>query len=140
MLVTQSCLTLRDLMDCSPQAPLSLGFSRPEHCSGLPFTSLRAQKLAITTNILGIPCGSAGKESTCNAGDLGSFPGWERLPTSVFYLENFMDCIVHGITKSQTHLKDFHLLIFCSQYYQQLKDKQKGVQRREKENKVLVPS
>ena len=25
--------------------------------------------------ILGLPCGSAGKESACNAGDLGSIPG-----------------------------------------------------------------
>ena len=24
-----------------------------------------------------LPCGSAGKGSTCNAGDLGSVPGWE---------------------------------------------------------------
>ena len=24
---------------------------------------------------MGFPCGSAGKESTCNAGDLGSIPG-----------------------------------------------------------------
>ena len=28
--------------------------------------------------ILGFPCGSAGKESTCSAGDLGSIPGWEH--------------------------------------------------------------
>ena len=26
---------------------------------------------------MGFPCGSAGKESTCNAGELGSIPGWE---------------------------------------------------------------
>ena len=25
----------------------------------------------------GFPCGSADKESTCNAGDLGLIPGWE---------------------------------------------------------------
>ena len=29
------------------------------------------------SSILGLPCGSAGKESTCNAGDLGSIPDWE---------------------------------------------------------------
>ena len=29
---------------------------------------------------LGFPCGSAGKESTCNAGDLGSIPGLWRSP------------------------------------------------------------
>ena len=27
---------------------------------------------------LGFPCGSAGKESTCNVGDLGSIPGLGR--------------------------------------------------------------
>ena len=29
---------------------------------------------------LDFPCGSAGKESTCNAGDLGSIPGLGRSP------------------------------------------------------------
>ena len=28
-----------------------------------------------TAVFLGFPCGSAGKESACNAGDLGSIPG-----------------------------------------------------------------
>ena len=28
----------------------------------------------------GFPCGSAGKESTCNVGDLGSIPGLGRFP------------------------------------------------------------
>ena len=28
-------------------------------------------------NNKGFPCGSVGKESTCNAGDLGLIPGWE---------------------------------------------------------------
>ena len=58
---------------------------------------------------MGFPCGSAGKESTCNAGDLGSIPGLGRSPGegngySLQYsgLENSMDCIVHGIAKSQT--------------------------------------
>ena len=35
----QSCPTLCDPMDGSPQAPPSLGFSRQEHWSGLPFPS-----------------------------------------------------------------------------------------------------
>ena len=46
--------------------------------------------------ISGFPGGSAGKESTCNVGDLGSIPGvgkipWrrERLPTPVFWLGEF---------------------------------------------------
>ena len=32
---------------------------------------------ATHSSILGFPCGSAGKESACNAGDLGSIPGFE---------------------------------------------------------------
>ena len=31
-----------------------------------------------TPVVLGFPCGSAGKESACNAGDLGSIPGQGR--------------------------------------------------------------
>ena len=38
--VTQSCPTLCNAVDCSsPQAPLSMGFSRQEYWSGLPFPS-----------------------------------------------------------------------------------------------------
>ena len=33
----QSCLTFCNPMDCSPQAPLSMEFSRQEYQSGLPF-------------------------------------------------------------------------------------------------------
>ena len=33
-----------------------------------------------TPIFLGFPCSSAGKESTCNAGDLGSIPGLGRPP------------------------------------------------------------
>ena len=61
------------------------------------------------------PCGSAGKESTCSAGDLGSIPGLRRspgegkgYPLQCSGLENSMDCIVHGVAKSQTQLSDFH--------------------------------
>ena len=35
----QSCLSLCDPIDSSHQAPLSLGFSRQEYWSGLPFPS-----------------------------------------------------------------------------------------------------
>ena len=37
--VAQSCLTLCDPVDCSLQAPPSMGFSRQEYWSGLPFPS-----------------------------------------------------------------------------------------------------
>ena len=70
---------------------------------------------------LGFPCGSAGKESTCNMGDLGSIPGLGRspgagkgYPLQYSGLQNSMDCIFHGIARSQTPLSDlyfhFHFL------------------------------
>ena len=34
----------------------------------------------LTPVFLGFPCGSDGKESTCNTGDLGSIPGLGRSP------------------------------------------------------------
>ena len=57
----------------------------------------------------GFPGGSAGKESACTAGDLGSIPGLGRSPgEGIGYplqnsrRENSMDCIVHGVAKNQT--------------------------------------
>ena len=60
-------------------------------------------------------CGSAGKESACNVGHLGSIPGLGRYPgegkgyTPYSGLENSMDWIVNGVTKSQTQVSNFHL-------------------------------
>ena len=63
---------------------------------------------------LGFPGGSAGKESACNEGDLGSIPGLGRSPRGghdnplqFSGLENAMDrgawqATVHGVTNSQT--------------------------------------
>ena len=57
----------------------------------------------------GFPGSSAGKESACNAGDPGLIPGLGRppgegkgYPLQYSGLENSMDCIAHGVTKSQT--------------------------------------
>ena len=71
----------------------------------------------------GFPCSSAGKESTRNAGDLGSIPGLGRspgegkgYPLQYSNLENSMDFIVHGVAKSQTRLSDFHfvvVIVYC---------------------------
>ena len=51
--------------------------------------------------------GSTGKESSCNAGDLGSIPGLRRspgegkgYPLQYSGLENSMDYIVHGFIES----------------------------------------
>ena len=69
------------------------------------------------------PNGSAGKESICNAGDTGDaglIPGSGRSPAGgngnplqYSCLENPTDrgawwAIVHGVTKSQTRLSNFH--------------------------------
>ena len=58
---------------------------------------------------MGFPCSSAGKESTCNVGDLGSISGLGRslkerkgYPLQYSGLENPMDCIVHEVTKGRT--------------------------------------
>ena len=63
----------------------------------------------------GFPCGSAGKESACNGGDLrlipelGQSPGEGKdYPLQYSGLENSMDCIVHGVTKSWTQLSLAH--------------------------------
>ena len=58
---------------------------------------------------MGFPCGSAGKESTCSVGDLGSTLGLGRstegkgYPLQYSGPENSMDCIVHGDTESDTN-------------------------------------
>ena len=65
-----------------------------------------------------LPRWSVGKESACNAGELGLIPGLERSPgvrngnpLQYSYLENSMDrgawrATVHGVAKSQTQLND----------------------------------
>ena len=62
----------------------------------------------------GLPSGSDGKQSACNAGDPGSIPDWGRFPRErngnpfqYSCLENSMNrgawwATVHGVTKSQT--------------------------------------
>ena len=111
-----------------------MGFPRQEYWNGLPFSSPgHLPHLGIEPGVgrspgswalfLGFPCGSAGEESTCNAGDLGSIPGlgrfpWRRewQPTPVFWPGKFMsgefmsglETPVHGVAKSQTQLSNIH--------------------------------
>ena len=61
--------------------------------------------------MLGLPCSSVGKDSACNAGDLGSIPGLGRspgegngYPLQYSCLENPMDrgawqATVHGVAR-----------------------------------------
>ena len=67
----------------------------------------------------GLPCSSFGKESACNAGDLGLIPELGRSPgggngnlLQYFCLENLMDrgawqAVIHGTTKSWTRPSNY---------------------------------
>ena len=62
-------------------------------------------------HMTGFPCGSAGEESTCNVGDLGSIPGLGRspeegkgYPLQYSGLEKSMD----SSPWSHKELRDFH--------------------------------
>ena len=69
-------------------------------------------------SLRGFSGGSAGKESSCNTGDLSSIPGLGRspgegksYPLQYSGLENSMDsmdCTVHEVTKSRTWLSLSH--------------------------------
>ena len=79
------------------------------------FTSFLIFKLQLL--FMGFRGGSDSKEFACYAEDLGSIPGLRRspgegkcYPFQFSGLENSMDCIIHGLTKNQTQLSDFH---FC---------------------------
>ena len=75
---------------------------------------INVQNLIASLYTGGLPCGSAGKESACNAGDLGLVPEFGRSPAEengnpfqYSCLENPMDrgdwqTIVHEVAKSWT--------------------------------------
>ena len=71
----------------------------------------------------GFSCGSAGKESACNAGDLGSVPGLGRspregkgYPLQYSGLENSMDCTVHGSQRVRQDQATFTFSILLCEY------------------------
>ena len=121
VLVTQSNLTLCNPAHCSLPAS-SMEFSRQEYWEWVAVPSSRESSwLRDRTWVSSIAgrlftiCGSAGKESACDAGDLCSIPGWGRppgegkgYPLQYSGLENPMDWIVHGVAKSRTQLSNFH--------------------------------
>ena len=71
----------------------------------------------LSIHLSGLPCGSVGKESSCDAGDTGSIPrpgrspgGGPGNPLQYSSLENPMDrgawwAIVHGVTESRAQLE-----------------------------------
>ena len=89
---------------------------------------------------LGFPSGSAGKESTCNAGDLASIPGlgrspWERnsYPLQYSGLENSTDCIVHGVAKSRARLSNYsfaHFILFLFRWELQFRKVKRHLKRK----------
>ena len=87
---------------------------RPQFDSWVRKIRWRRDRLP-TRVFLGFPCGSAGKESACNAGDLGLIPGLGRspgegkgYPLQYSCLEYSIDCMVHGVEKNRTRLSNFH--------------------------------
>ena len=77
--------------------------------------------VGVLLTTLGFPHGSDGSESACSTGGPDSIPGLGRssgegngYPFQYSSLENFMDCIVHGVAKSQTRLSDFHFHNRCT--------------------------
>ena len=86
-----------------------LQYRRPQFDSWVGKIPLRRDRLP-TPVFLVFPGGSVGKESACNAGDLG----WEdplekgKATHSSSGLENSTDCIDHGVAKSRIGLSDFH--------------------------------
>ena len=164
--ITQSCLTLRNPMDCSPPRSSIHGIfqARVLEWGAIAFSAKRCFQAGILMSTLpcvpyvrnmymgvcmcsridvalmamlpvpdpdfsvhvlsNFPCGSAGKESACSVGDLGSISGLGRspgvrkgYPLQYCGLENSMDCIVHGVANSWTRLSDLHFHLsseFCS--------------------------
>jgi len=111
--VSKSGLSLCDPMDCSLPGSSVYGI-------------LQARKTPV---FLGFPCGSAGKESACNAGDLGSILGLGRdslekgnaTPLQYSGLENSVDYTVRGVAKSRTQLSNFHFTsTFRQEYWSRL--------------------
>ena len=84
-----------------------------QRCTRIPFSSYPHRRYLLPF----FPDSSVGKESTCNAGDPGSIPGLGRshgegkgYPLQYSGLDNSMNCIVHGVTKSRTQLSNLHSL------------------------------
>ena len=122
------------------QASPSMGYSRQEYWSGLPFpspgdlldpgieprshVSCTGRWVLYCWRHLDLPGGSDGKASACSAGDPGLIPGLGRSsregngnPLQYSRLENPMDrgawqATVHGVAKSRTRLNDFTFTFF----------------------------
>ena len=115
--VAHSCLTLSDPMDYSPPGSSVHGIFQARVLEWGAIAFSVDLILAFTYCLSELLSGSAGKESAHNEGDLGSIPGLGRspgegngYPLRHSGLENSIDCIVYGFTKSRTWLSDFYFL------------------------------
>ena len=101
------------------QALLSMGILQARILKWAVMMSSRGKvETMLHAFMCGFPGGSDGKESACDAGDLGSIPESGRTPGEGYgnplqysCLKNLMDrrawqATVHGVTKSQTRLSD----------------------------------
>ena len=71
------------LVSCAPgRFSLHVGHHRNECASslGVLVRVLNPASWKNAPKLISLPCGSAGKDSACNAGDLGSIPGLGRSP------------------------------------------------------------
>ena len=109
------CATLQT---AAHQAPLSLGFSRQEHWSGLPSRGIQFCLYHCPVHNMSFPGGSDVKHLPAMRETRVRSLGWEDLlekewhPTPGFLLENPTDggdrwVTVHGIAKSRARLSDF---------------------------------
>ena len=120
--VSESCSTLRDPMDCSLSGSSVHGIFqaivlyRIKKWSIYRYLIIYIWSAGNVSNVF--PGGTVAKNPPTNAGDPSSIPVLGRSPREengnpLQYsgLENSMDCIVHGVAKSQTQLSDFHFLL-----------------------------
>ena len=98
-----------------------------------------------TPIFLGIPGGSAGKESTCSAGDLGSVPGLGRspgegkgYPLQYSGLEKSMDYNPWGL-KSRIWLSSFHFHSYSFMHHRGQKRCQNKLLIRHQLNWLILP-
>ena len=85
-------------------------YVKPDFLHTIQPYNISKQQVDPKIHLSSIKPGSAGKESSCKAGDLGSIPGLGRspgegkgYPLQCSGLKNSMYCIVHGVAKSMTY-------------------------------------
>ena len=110
LMTRNSCFLMREVSRAAVKIP-----TMQTQCAGRMVSTPKLEQLS--SSFMGFPCGSAGKESACSMGDLGSIPGLGRspgegkgYPLQYSGLENSLVCVVHGVAKSRTRLSGFHSL------------------------------